>query len=142
MSYLLDTCILSIARKASQNAEILKKWLNRYAETSFFISAISIGEIQMGISKIHQEDRPKKEIFESWLLGYLIPRFEGRILDVDRETCLIWGQVRGEAQKKGKPIPAIDALIAASALQHRMVLVTENTKDFLATGVSLVNPLH
>src|SRR3990167_3869999 len=112
MSYLLDTCILSIARKASQNAEILKKWLNRYAETSFFISAISIGEIQMGISKIHQEDRPKKEIFESWLL------------DVDRETCLIWGQVRGEAQKKGKPIPAIDALIAASALQHRMVLVT------------------
>src|SRR5579871_6901892 len=114
MTYLLDTCILSKGRKANPDGERLKQWLNKHPETSYFISVLSIGEIQAGISKLTQEEIKKKMIFEDWLLGDLIPRFENRILGIDIHTCSLWGQIRGEANKKGRPLPAIDALIAAS----------------------------
>ncbi|MES2272669.1 MAG: type II toxin-antitoxin system VapC family toxin [Chlamydiota bacterium] len=141
MSYLLDTCILSKGRKHNSDSEKLKRWLDQHPETSYFISALSIGEIQAGISKLSQEEHRKKRVFEDWLLGDLIPRFEHRILGIDVHTCSLWGQLRGEAQKRGRSLPAIDALIAASAIQHQLILVTENTKDFLATGARLLNPL-
>ena len=141
MSYLLDTCILSKGRKSNPDSEKLKQWLDTHPETSYFISVLSIGEIQAGISKLSQEEHKKKMVFEDWLLGNLIPRFEHPILGIDIHTCSLWGQLRGEAQSRGRPIPAIDALIAASAIQHQLILVTENTKDFLATGVHLLNPL-
>ena len=140
MSYLLDTCILSKARKSNSDSEKLKRWLDQYPETSYFISVLSIGEIQAGIAKLRDKEHEKKMVFENWLLGSLLPRFEHRILGVDLETCSLWGQLRGEAQKRGSPLPAIDALIAASAMRHQLILVTENTKDFLATGAHLVNP--
>jgi hypothetical protein len=142
MSYLLDTCILSKARKFNADSERLKKWLDRHPETSYFISVLSIGEIQTGISKLNEKEREKKTIFERWLLGSLIPRFEHRILGVDVHTCSLWGKLRGEAQKRGKLLPAIDALLAASAIQHQLILVTDNIKDFEATGVQLFNPMH
>ena len=140
MSYLLDTCILSKVRKLNTDSERLKKWLDRHPETSYFISVLSIGEIQAGISKLHEKEHEKKTVFERWLLGSLIPRFEHRILGVDVHTCSLWGKLRGEAQKRGKPLPAIDALLAASAIQHQLILVTDNSKDFEATGVQLFNP--
>ena len=141
MSYLLDTCILSKVRKANHpESERIKRWLGKHAETSFFISVVSIGEIQAGISKLKIEEHPKKMVFENWLLGELIPRFNDRILPVDVHTCFLWGKLLGEAQRKGHLLPAIDALIAASAIQHQLILVTDNTKDFLHTGVPLFNP--
>lgn len=140
MSYLLDTCILSKGRKNNADAEKLKQWFDQHAETSYFISVISIGEIQTGISKLKQEEHKKRMIFENWLLGDLIPRFEGRILGIDIHTCSIWGQLCGEAQRRGRPVPGIDALIAASAIQHQLILVTENTKDFIEMGCHLFNP--
>lgn len=143
MSYLLDTCILSIGRKTkTSDSEKLKRWLDKHPETSYFISAISIGEIQTGISKLKSEEQTKRIVFENWLLCELIPRFEHRILGIDTHTCSLWGRLRGEAQKKGRLLPPIDALIAASAIQHQLILVTENIKDFSYTGVPLLNPLH
>ena len=141
MTYLLDTCILSKLRKINADSEILKCWIDKHLETSYFISALSIGEIQTGISKLGQEEQKKKMVLEEWLLGDLIPRFEHRILGIDVHTCSLWGQLRGEALKMGRPIPVIDALIAATAMQHHLILVTENTRDFQSTGVHLLNPL-
>jgi len=141
MTYLLDTCILSEARKSNYpKSEKIKLWLDECPETNTFISVITLGEIQAGISKLNQNEQRKKALFENWLLTDLIPRFEHRILSIDIHTCSIWGQLRGEAQKNGHPLPAIDMLIAATAIQHRLVLVTINTKDFVSTGVSLLNP--
>jgi predicted nucleic acid-binding protein len=141
MSYLLDTCILSKKRKRHPDSEKLKSWLNKYPENSYFISVLSIGEIQAGISKLNNIDHERKAVFEEWLLSDLIPRFEGRILSIDVNTCSIWGQICGEANKRGTPLPAIDALIAASAIQHQLIVVTDNIKDFLAAGVRTLNPL-
>lgn len=141
--YLLDTCILSIGRKINNSkSEKLKRWFNQNPEANYFISVISIGEIQTGISKPKQDEQQKKNIFENWLVSDLIPRFKHRILDVDVRTCSLWGQLRGEAQKKGYVLPAIDALIAASAVQHHLVLVTENTQDFIHMGIPIFNPFE
>jgi predicted nucleic acid-binding protein len=142
MSYLLDTCILSKARKINQpDSDKLRRWLDKHPDANFFISVISIGEIQAGISKLKKEESVKKNTFENWLLGDLVPRFGDRILPVDVSTCFIWGQLRGEAQKQGVILPATDALIAATAIQYQMILVTENVRDFTPTGVPIFNPL-
>jgi predicted nucleic acid-binding protein len=141
MSYLLDTCILSKARKINSDSDKLKHWLDQHPETSYFISVLSIGEIQAGISKLKEEEREKKIVFENWLLRSLIPRFEHRILRIDIHTCSLWGRLRGEAQKKGSPLSSVDALIAASAIQHQLILVTDHVKDFAAIDVDLLNPL-
>lgn len=143
MSYLLDTCILSIGRKVNNSkSEKLKRWFDRHPESGYFISVVSIGEIQAGISKLKQNEQEKKNIFENWLLADLIPRFKRRILEIDLKTCSTWGQIRSEAQKKGYVLPSIDALIAASAVQHQLVLVTENIQDFKHTTIPLLNPFE
>lgn len=142
MSYLLDTCILSKGRKTDSDSHKLKQWIDQHPETSYFTSIVCIGEIQAGISKLKQEEHKKRMIFENWLLSDLIPRFQDRILGIDIHTCLLWGQLRGEAQRKGRTLPVIDALIAASALQHQLILVTENTKDFSNINLPLFNPFQ
>lgn len=143
MNYLLDTCILSIGRKAGNpRSDNLKRWLDQHPENNYFISVISVGEIQTGISKLKMGEQQKKRVFDDWLVSDLIPRFKHRILEVDLQTCSLWGQLRGEAQKKGRMLPAIDALIAASAVQHHLMLVTENTRDFIHTGIPLFNPFE
>ncbi len=143
MSYLLDTCILSIGRKANHSkSEKLKHWMDQHPENSYFISVISVGEIQSGISKLKQSEQDRKNILENWLILDLIPRFKHRILEIDLKTSSIWGQLRGEAQKRGYVLPVIDALIAASAIQHQMVLVTENIRDFQQIAVPLFNPFE
>lgn len=141
MSYLLDTCILSKLRKLKTHPDQgLSEWFSRHSEDQYFISVISIGEIQKGIAKLKEEEQQKKMIFEDWLVGNLIPRFQDRILKIDAHTTLIWGEISGKAQKKGFPFPAIDFLLAASAIQHSLVLVTENIRDFIPTGCRLLNP--
>ena len=99
MTYLLDTCVLSKGRKLKLY-DNLKQWLEKHPDSSYFISAVSIGEIQTGISKLGPAEQKKKSILESWLLGDLTERFKQRILRIDVHTCTIWGQIRGEAQRK------------------------------------------
>ena len=141
MSYLLDTCILSKLRKIKSHPDKkLESWFEKYSESSYFISVLSIGEIQQGIAKLGTQDHKHKMILENWLMGELIPRFEGRILDINLETTLIWGELCGNARKKGILFPVIDSLLSASAIQHHLILVTDNIKDFEKTGTRLFNP--
>ncbi len=146
MSYLLDTCIISRLRKIrNEPNDPLKQWILSHPEGSYFLSVLTLGEIQAGISKLNEkkeEDQRKKMIFEDWLLSELIPRFKNRILQVDEHTCSIWGVMKGEAAQRKRTLPVIDSLLAATAIQHNLILVTENTKDFLETGVHMVNPLE
>ncbi len=146
MSYLLDTCIISKVRKIKNEPNgQLKFWILSHPETYYFLSVLTIGEIQAGISKLkkqNEEDNRKRMIYEDWLLSDLIPRFKDRILPIDEHTCTIWGAMKGEAFKRNRTLPVIDSLIAATAIQHNLILVTENTKDFIDTGARLINPFE
>ncbi len=139
MSYLLDTCILSKLRKIKTHPnKKLESWFGKHSESSYFISALTIGEIQKGITKTPEAKH--KMVLENWLMGELIPRFEGRILEINSETASIWGELCGNAQRKGIVLPIIDSLLSASAIQHHLILVTDNIKDFEQTGIRLFNP--
>ncbi|MEI8301013.1 MAG: type II toxin-antitoxin system VapC family toxin [Chlamydiota bacterium] len=141
MTYLLDTCILSKLRKLKIHPNhSLESWLKKHKTDAYYISVISLGEVQKGISKMKETEVHHKMILENWLISELIPFFENRILPIDVSTASIGGELCGLSEKKGKPLPVLDSLIAASAIQHQLILVTENIKDFLHIGVKLLNP--
>lgn len=144
MSYLLDTCIISKLRKIKKKPDPkLSHWVSKHGESSFFISALTIGEIQTGISKLNlkkKDDKQKRIILENWFFEEFIPRFNNKILVIDAEVVLSWGKIYGECQQRGICIPIIDGLIAATAIVHNLTIVTENINDFLDTGARLFNP--
>jgi tRNA(fMet)-specific endonuclease VapC len=98
----------------------------------------TIGEIRKGIEKL--EDSKRKETLEAWLQGELLVRFRDRLAVLDAGVLLEWGTLMGRLEKRGKPMPAVDSLIAATALHRHFVLVTRNEDDFLNAGVKLLNP--
>lgn len=140
MTYLLDTCILSCLRKISKYPDpLLEAWVSQHAEHQYSLSVVTIGEIQSGISKC--QDNRQKRVLEDWLLGSVVPRFEGRVLSLDSGTMLCWGELVGSHKKRGISLPAMDSLLAASAIHHNLILVTRNSKDFeLMDGLKFLNP--
>lgn len=136
MRLLLDTCAISALRKLDINLKV-KELLDTVDEKDVFMSVISFGELVKGIFFL-QEGRSKRRLL-SWL-GGIERMFGDRILNVDQETARIWGEITAKARKTGKTIPASDGLIAASALQHGLHLLTQNSRDFAATGAMLVDP--
>lgn len=144
MTYLLDTCIISKLRKIkSIPNQKLSDWITKHPEGKYFLSVLTLGEIHAGIAKLDKSENNQKlrMPLEDWLFGDLIPRFEDRILDVTSEIALTWGQMSGQGQQNGNIIPAIDGLIAATALHHGLIVVTDNYKHFASMGVEIVNPL-
>jgi len=75
-----------------------------------------------------------------WLSYDLRKRFGGRILDIDFEVAMKWGEFQGKAEKDGMTMPAIDSLIAATGIAHDLIVVTRNTNDMAPSGVALFNP--
>ena len=136
MRLLLDTCVISELRKANINSR-LKELMNVIDEKDLFISVISLGELVKGISLLDESQR-KRELL-SWVGGFE-KIFADRILNIDQETAHIWGEVTANAQKKGKIVSACDGLIAATALKHGLHLLTRNSKDFVPTGVLIIDP--
>lgn len=136
MSYLLDTCVVSEYSKPLPTAKVLE-WIEQQTDDDLFLSAISLGEIQKGISTMPRGR--KRQDLEKFLSNTL-ELFDKRVLALDRKICLRWGTLRGELQIKGQVIPVVDALFAATALSHDMVLVTRNVADFARTGVPIFNP--
>lgn len=136
MKYLLDTCFISELIRKEPNPGV-SNWLQDKDEFSLFLSILTIGEIKKGISKL--PDSKKKKELENWLIK-LESRFEERILPIDTEVARKWGQVQGELEQKGEPMPSIDALIASIALVHNLAIVTRNGKDMKKSKVEIVNP--
>ncbi|MFZ6021118.1 MAG: type II toxin-antitoxin system VapC family toxin [Chloroflexota bacterium] len=137
MNYLLDTCVLSEFTRR-QPEERVVRWLAQAEEDTLYLSVLSLGEIQHGIERL--DDSPRKEVLRTWLVDELIPRFKGRILPLDIQTMIGWGELVAQLERQGRKIPVMDSLIAATALAHHLVLVTRNTADFLHCGVELFNP--
>jgi predicted nucleic acid-binding protein len=144
MTYLLDTCILSKLRRMAKYPDVtLRNWIEQHPASLYCISVFSIAEIQAGVSKLHDkspDQRKFKSDLENWLFNDLIPDFEGRIVDFDLKLAFRWGSLVGQCKQKGINLPIVDSLIAATALHHELILVTENHVDFEQTGVMLINP--
>ncbi|MFI5342988.1 MAG: type II toxin-antitoxin system VapC family toxin [Chlamydiales bacterium] len=144
MTYLLDTCILSKLRRMSKYPDPkLRAWIEQHPASLYYISVFSIAEIQAGIAQIANtpSDRKKyKSDLEDWLFNDLVPDFEGRIIDFDLKTAHRWGSLVGEFKQKGINFPIIDSIIAATALHHELIMVTENVADFEKIGLTIVNP--
>lgn len=102
------------------------------------LSALSLGELKRGIEKLAAGKR--KSFLQKWLAEHIVERFGDRVLPVSAEIGQLWGELQAQLDKKGKPIPAIDGLIAATALHHRLAVVTRNTRDMEESGVALLNP--
>jgi len=137
MNYLLDTNVISELISKRSNKKVVE-WLDRLDSNTIYLSVITIGEIRKGIEKLPSSKR--KERIKEWLEGDLLLRSQGRILEITTEVMLIWGELTGRLKKEGRPITAIDSLIAAIALQGNYRLVTRNEHDFQYTGVTIINP--
>jgi toxin FitB len=137
MRFLLDTCVISEVAAKRPNPKVVD-WIDSVDPDSIYLSVITIGEIQKGIEK--QRDLSKKEKLEIWLQDDLLVRFRDRLAVLDIGVLLEWGTLTGRLEAQGVTIPAVDSLIAATALHGRFVLVTRNEHDFLRSGVQLLNP--
>ncbi len=136
MKYLLDTCFISELIKKNPNKGVTS-WLLDKEEDLLFISVITFGEIKKGISKL--PNSKKKDELARWFLQ-LQKRFEDRIITIDSEISLKWGVIQGELEQSGKPIPSIDALIAATGLVYNLIIITHNGKDIKRSKVEIEDP--
>ncbi len=99
---------------------------------------ITIGEITKGIQKM-QISRRRSEL-ETWLNQDLLIQFQNRIVEIDIPTIILWGTLTAMLESQGRRLPSMDSLIAATALHGGFILVTRNEKDFIGTGVTILNP--
>ena len=136
MSYLLDTNVISETIKHSPNQSVLD-WFKATPSDSLYISVITIGEIRKSIEKLTKSN--KKERLLSWLEHDLSEWFENKILPIDFNVADRWGYVNGTLPRS---LPAIDTLIASTALVHNLKLVTRNVSDFQIPGLEIINPWH
>jgi len=135
MRYLLDTCVLSEFLKKQSNEKILE-WFDRQIEESLYVSVLTIGEIRKGITRLPGSKR--KTELARWLQSVVI-RYDGRLLSVDIETANLWGDLKARLEPQGRSLPVIDSLLAATALEHDLVIVTRNADDFALTGAQILN---
>lgn len=134
MSYLIDTNVVSELRRKAPDNGVVAWFANRPAAT-LHLSVLTLGEIQKGIASV--TDATRRQTLLDWLEIDLRTFFSGRILPVDAAVALRWGHLQGKA---GRPLPAIDSLLAATALEHDLILVTRNVKDFADLPVQVFNP--
>jgi predicted nucleic acid-binding protein len=133
--FLVDTNILSDSTKPASNPQIVA-WL-RKNEPLLYVSVISLGEIHRGIELL-AEGRKKAEL-RKWFVD-LRHAFSDSILPIDEPVVMRWGEMIAQLEKRGRKIPVIDGLLAATALEHGLTVVTANTKDFVPSGVRTYKP--
>lgn len=137
MKAILDTCVISEFVAKQPNPKVVE-FLDTLDADDAYLSVITIGEILKGIEKL-PASRRKTEL-RDWLQDDLLARFQGKILPLDTDVILEWGMLVARTELAGKAMPAVDSLIAATALANKMTLVTRNASDFEAAGIEIVNP--
>jgi predicted nucleic acid-binding protein len=135
--FLLDTNVISELVKPKPDGRVVG-WIEATDESIVFLSVLTLGEIRHGVSRMRPG--PRRGRLESWLQVDLPCRFQDRILPIDAAIADRWGGISAMAAGKGKPVPAIDGLLAATALDRNLTLVTRNAADVAGTGVPTLNP--
>ena len=135
--FLLDTNVISELVKPKPNP-MVTRWVDATDESLLCLSVLTLGEIRKGISSL--PDAPRRVALETWLDHGLVLRFADRILVIDQAVADRWGRLEAKALARKSPLPVIDGLLAATALQHNLTLVTRNSKDVAVTEVAVFNP--
>ena len=135
--YLLDTNVVSELRKVRSGKadRHVAEWADTVDAGCLYISAITILELEIGIQQIERKDPSQGAVLRMWLDNLVLPEFNGRILAVDTAVAQRCARLHVPDPRSER-----DALIAATALVHGMIVVTRNVADFAPTGVALLNP--
>ena len=137
MNWLRDTCVVSELGRKRPDRRVLR-WMQGAQDDLQFLSVLTLGELRKGAAKA--SDPKRRETIRRWIEEDIAAAFSDAILPVDLAVAERWGTLCGEAERSGRPRPAIDALLAATALVHGLTLVTRNVSDVEWTGVSVFNP--
>jgi len=135
--FLLNTNVISELVKPRPETNVTA-WIEGTDESLLYLSVLSLGEIRREISVLPQSRR--RATLEAWLDKDLRARFEGRILDIDQEVADRWGLLTAAARNSGILLPVIDGLLAATALEHNLTLVTRDTGQIPSMGIPILNP--
>jgi predicted nucleic acid-binding protein len=133
--FIIDTNVLSAARRPERAPQVAQ-WLRGKPESSLFLSAITLGEIERGIQQQKRRDPGFARDLQSWL-DRTLQIFADRVLEFGAEDARIWGRLSAQIGHTGA-----DLMIAATALHHQATVVTRNIDDFAPTGVRLENPFQ
>ena len=137
MSYLIDTNVISELVRPNPDVVVLD-WFANTPDDALFLSALTLGEIRKGVERLtRSEDAQRREKLRLWLEHDLRDWFGLRILPIGPEVADHWGRLLAQL---GRPVPAIDSLLAATALHHDLRLVTRNSRDFDYAGLEVINP--
>ncbi|MFV9691450.1 MAG: type II toxin-antitoxin system VapC family toxin [Desulfobacteria bacterium] len=137
MKFLLDTCVISEIIRQKPSRKVIK-WIKKEDESNLFISVLTLGELHKGIEKLPESKR--KEELHNWVENDLKERFGNKIIDIDIQIAMMWGKIQGMTERIGRPMPAIDSLIAATGITYYLTVVTRNTSDMKESRVALLNP--
>lgn len=135
--FLLDTNVVSELRKVGDgraNTRVVA-WISRHDAAGFYISAVTLMELEIGILRIERRDGVQGELLRRWMDRHVLPEFRERTLPVDSAVALKCARLHVPDPRSER-----DALIAATALVHGMTVVTGNLSDFETTGVAAIDP--
>ncbi|MEM7209794.1 MAG: type II toxin-antitoxin system VapC family toxin [Pseudomonadota bacterium] len=135
--FLIDTNVISELRKArsGKTDPNVLAWAEAVDANQLFLSAISVMELEMGVLQIERRDQAQGELLRDWFENQVLPEFEDRIIPVDTAVARDCARLHIPNPRSER-----DALIAASAIVHRMRLVTRNTTDFEVEDLEVLNP--
>lgn len=134
--YLLDTNVLSELRKGRRTHPGVRAWAASTAGERHFVSVLSLGEIRKGIEILRRKSPDQCAAFERWITR-LEQDYEQDILPISSSVAERWGRLTA-----ARSLPVVDGLLAATALEYRLKVVTRNTVDFTGTGIEVVNPFE
>ncbi len=132
--YLIDTNVICELIKRSPDKNVLN-WFSKVSDSDLFISVVTVGEIRKGLARI--KDEKYKEKVRMWIDQEIPKWFSNRILPINIEVANKWGMLQATANRT---LPAIDSLIAATALHSDLKIVTRNVKDYEFEFIEIVNP--
>jgi predicted nucleic acid-binding protein len=132
--FLLDTNVPSELTKPFPDVRVTS-WVSAQDNASLYLSVVSVGELRRGFTILPLCRRRTQ--LEQWFEQYLVPLFADRILPVTHSVGNRWGILDAECRLRGTPLSTADGLIAATALEHDLAVVTRNVKDFAGLGVTV-----
>ena len=135
--FLLDTNVLSELIRARPDPRV-GDWVYTRDERLLYLSVVSIGELRRGFTILPPSKRRTK--LEAWFENDLLPRFSERILPVTHSIADQWGVLDAQCRLRGTPLNTADGMIAATAIEHDLTLVSRNVKDFARLAIEVVNP--
>jgi len=135
--FLLDTNVISELVKSNPDSGVTQ-WIEATDEGLMYLSVLTLGEIRKGITSLPEAKR--RIAFEAWLDRDLVLRFSGRILPIDQAIADRWGRLARSPAARKSPLPVIDGLLAATALQYDLIFVTRDTRHLATTRTAFFDP--